>query len=68
MNGLAIDYQLVEQAEDENQYTVSVIRAEPSVSPNQLLQTLIEHVEVHSFQEKMPTMNDIFIAEVLRKE
>ena len=68
LNGLAIDYQLVEQAEDENQYTVSVIRAEPSVSPNQLLQALIEHVEVHSFREKMPTMNDIFIAEVLRKE
>ena len=68
LNGLAIDYQLVEQAEGEDRYTTSVIKADPAISPNQLLQALIERVEVHSFQEKMPTMNDIFIAEVQREK
>ena len=67
LNGLAIDYQLVEQAEEEGMYTTSIIKADPTFSPNQLLQALIEQVEVHSFQEKMPTMNDIFIAEVQRE-
>jgi ABC-2 type transport system ATP-binding protein len=64
LNGLAVPYELLEQRPEEDQHTTSVIRAEPSVSPNQLLQALIEQVEVHAFQEKMPTMNDIFIAEV----
>lgn len=67
LNGLAVDYQLLEQSVDEDTYTRSVIRADTTVSPNQLLQALIQQVEVHAFQEKMPTMNDIFIAEVQRE-
>lgn len=30
-------------------------------SPNELLRTLISHVEVHSFKELIPSMNEIFI-------
>ena len=67
LNGLAIDYQLIDRQEEEGMYTTSVIKADAAVSPNQLLQALIEQVEVHAFQEKMPTMNDIFIAEVQRE-
>ena len=66
LNGLSVDYELV-QNENEGNYTTSVIRAAPSISPNQLLEALITQVEVHSFQEKMPTMNDIFITEVRRE-
>ena len=29
--------------------------------PNELLRSLIDHVEVHSFVEKVPSMNEIFI-------
>lgn len=32
--------------------------------PNELLKSLIERVEVHSFIEKIPSMNDIFISTV----
>ena len=67
LNGLAVDYQLLEQSAGEDTYTKSVIRADATVTPNQLLQSLIQQVEVHAFQEKMPTMNDIFIAEVQRE-
>ena len=66
LNGLAVPYELLEQHVEQDAETVSLIRAEPNVSPNQLLQALIQQVEVHAFQEKMPTMNDIFIAEVQR--
>ena len=68
LNGLALEYELLEETPDEETYTTSVIRADTAISPNQLLQALIEKVEVHSFQEKVPTMNDIFIAEVQREK
>ena len=68
LNGLAVDYQLLEQKTEEEMYTTSVVRARQSLSPNELLQALIQQVEVHAFQEKMPTMNDIFIAEVQREK
>ncbi len=32
--------------------------------PNELLKTLIDKVEVHSFMEKIPSMNEIFISKV----
>ena len=67
LNGLSVDYQLLEQSVGEDTYTQSLIRADPTVSPNQLLQALIQQVEVHAFLEKVPTMNDIFIAEVQRE-
>ncbi len=67
LNGLAVPYEMLEQQLREDSYTTSVIRAEPSISPNRLLEALIQQVEVQAFQEKMPTMNDIFIAEVQRK-
>ncbi len=67
LNGLAVDYRL-EQTTEDDMFTTSVIQADARVSPNELLQALIQQVEVHAFQEKMPTMNDIFIAEVQREK
>jgi ABC-2 type transport system ATP-binding protein len=32
--------------------------------PNELLKSLMEHVEIHGFREILPSMNDIFIATV----
>lgn len=40
------------------------IRIVNGKSPNELLKTLIDKVEVHSFIEKIPSMNEIFISTV----
>lgn len=48
----------------EEGYQRSVIRISNGHSPNELLSSLINSVEVHSFQEMIPTMNDIFINKV----
>jgi ABC-2 type transport system ATP-binding protein len=48
---------------DENFYR-STVKANNGESPNSLLREFIDHVEVHSFTEKIPSMNDIFIAKV----
>ena len=39
----------------------SIIQANNSQSPNEVLQELINKVEVHSFIEEVPSVNDIFI-------
>lgn len=44
------------------------IRTSANDSPNDVLSELIQHVQVHSFQEKIPSMNDIFISLVSGKE
>lgn len=41
-----------------------LIKTEQGVSPNDMLQAIMPHVHVHSFEEKLPTMNDIFIRKV----
>ncbi|WKN42380.1 ABC transporter ATP-binding protein [Tunicatimonas pelagia] len=64
LNGLHPDYQLLQQEDEENDYTKSTVRIPETVSPNELLRELIPHVEVHAFQEKIPTINEIFIAAV----
>jgi ABC-2 type transport system ATP-binding protein len=33
-------------------------------SPNELLQSILQAVEIHSFKEIIPSMNDIFISKV----
>lgn len=40
------------------------IQIPEGTQPNELLQTLIPHVEIHGFQELLPSMNDIFIRKV----
>jgi len=40
------------------------IQVPAGAQPNELLQVLIPHVEIHGFQELLPSMNDIFIRKV----
>lgn len=65
LNGLPEKYKLIEKApsEDEGSYH-SVIQIENESTPNDLISELIATTEVHSFVEKIPSINDIFIAKV----
>ena len=47
----------------EGEFSVSV-RLPASVMPNELLALLIQHTEIQSFRESVPSMNDIFIMSV----
>lgn len=40
----------------------SLIQYAVGQNPNELLKNLISQVEIHSFQERIPSMNDIFIS------
>lgn len=63
--GLSEKYKLIEkkQSEDEGSYH-SVIQIEEGSTPNELISELITTTEIHSFVEKIPSVNDIFIAKV----
>jgi ABC-2 type transport system ATP-binding protein len=54
---------MVYQSTDEELTTVKISMEDKS-SPNDLLKSLMPHVEIHGFREILPTMNDIFIATV----
>ena len=45
-------------------YTRFDIKLQDAESPNELLQFFTQNCEIHSFNEIMPTMNDIFIEQV----
>lgn len=48
----------------EDNFYRSVIQIHNGVSPNELLSELISKVQIHSFTEKIPSMNEIFITQV----
>lgn len=48
----------------ENNFSHSSVKILNGSSPNDLLKHLIPQTEVHSFAEKIPSINDIFIAKV----
>jgi ABC-2 type transport system ATP-binding protein len=54
-------YDLIHQNNVENDHFKTVLRAKSNSSPNDLLRELINLTEVYSFQEKIPTMSEIFI-------
>ncbi|MDF9798490.1 ABC-2 type transport system ATP-binding protein [Catalinimonas alkaloidigena] len=64
LNGLNMEYTLLEEKALENGDLYSTLQIDASYAPNDLLRELINCVEVHSFQEKIPSMNEIFIREV----
>lgn len=57
-------FEIHEQDELEDGYYKSSIKIVNGKSPNELLKMLIDKVEVHSFMEKIPSMNEIFISQV----
>jgi ABC-2 type transport system ATP-binding protein len=54
-------YQLLDQTQLDDNYYSSTIRIRGVAGPNVLIRDLTEVTEVHSFIEKIPTMNEIFI-------
>ena len=65
LKGLSDKYSLLGKThneEDDSYHTV--IKMENGSTPNDLISELITKIEVHSFTEKIPSINDIFIAKV----
>ena len=54
-------YELVKQKNVEGDLYTTTLKAQPGIKPNQVIRELIEKTELSSFQEKLPTMADIFI-------
>ena len=57
------DFEVLEQHDNHGVFRAA-IRLLDGVSPNDLLRYLIQRVEVHSFVELVPSINDIFIRKV----
>ncbi len=57
------DFQLVEQF-DSGHYTRFEIVIPQTKNNNDLLQLFLQHSDIHSFNEILPTMNEIFIEQV----
>lgn len=55
-------YELKKQAVLEEGLFSSTIQAKEGIKANQLIRDLIDITEVYSFQEKLPSMSDIFIS------
>ena len=58
-------YQICKEQSNEY-YTRFEIKLPEARTANDLLQLLIQHTEIHAFNEIMPTMNEIFIEQVER--
>lgn len=56
------EYLVNDLGTSENDFSKSSVKILNSVSPNELIGELIKQTEVHSFVEKIPSINDIFIA------
>jgi ABC-2 type transport system ATP-binding protein len=57
------DFKVIKQQQEGNHFKAEV-QLEPTISPNDLLRYLLDRVEVHCFQEKVPSIHDIFIKTV----
>lgn len=64
LNGLGKHFEILNSVYVEEDLRESFIKLADDQTPNQLLQSLIQQVEVHSFIEKVPTINEIFISQV----
>lgn len=58
------DFKVLETNEIGRDLKRALIQYGVDGNPNELLKQLISQVEIHSFKERIPSMNDIFIAEV----
>lgn len=56
-------YELVSSDTTERGLTSSIVKTTLS-DPNELLKSLISKVEIHSFVERVPSVNEIFISQV----
>ncbi|WP_337042371.1 ABC transporter ATP-binding protein [Emticicia sp. 17c] len=58
------DFDIVSTQKIEDNYNKSILKLKPETPVNQLIKQLIAQVELRSFGENIPSMNDIFIAAV----
>ena len=65
-NSLGGYLKLMDVHQDE-EYSTALIQSLNDHSPNELLNQLLPHVEIHSFREVLPTMNEVFIRAVNEK-
>jgi ABC-2 type transport system ATP-binding protein len=63
-NHLDAHYKVLEKNLIEDNLYRSVIQITNGIKPNDLLSELIPKVQIHSFTEQVPTMNEIFITQV----
>lgn len=61
---LSNDFKLINTENLEGNMNRSNIKIVNGTSPNHLIQELVQKTEVHGFVEKIPSINDIFIAKV----
>jgi ABC-2 type transport system ATP-binding protein len=61
---LHLNFRLVQKDKLEDNHFRSEIQIKNDDNPNLLLSELIQKVDIHSFNEKIPSMNDIFINQV----
>ncbi|MBA9077001.1 ABC transporter ATP-binding protein [Rufibacter quisquiliarum] len=57
------DFKVLQQTQQGNEFKAE-IQLENNTGPNDLLRYLIERVEVHLLQEKVPSIHDIFVQTV----
>ena len=57
------DFQILQQ-HDDGHYTRFEVTIPQTQSNNNLLQLFLQHSDIHSFNEILPTMNEIFIEQV----
>lgn len=57
-------YEIISTEEADFGLTKSTIKGDIQSNPNDMLKHLISQVEVHSFIEKIPSINEIFISKV----
>lgn len=58
---LPAEYSITEE-KTENEFLRAVVKLNGHNNPNQLLQNLLPHCTIHSLNEILPTMNEIFIS------
>ncbi|RZK93737.1 MAG: DUF4162 domain-containing protein [Hymenobacter sp.] len=58
------DFEVVEQKARENDHFYARIQLHAGTTPNDLLRFLIGQVQVHTFREQIPSINEIFIRRV----
>ncbi len=64
LNGLPEAFKIINSEQIEANMIASEVVLQNGHSSNDLIKALIEQVEVHSFIEKVPSINDIFISKV----
>ena len=65
-NALGSHLKLIDTHQD-GEYITARVQSLQGHSPNELLNQLLPHVEIHAFREVLPTMNEVFIRAVNKK-